>query len=527
MTGTPSWVERRATAVSIAGYTLVWIWPGARFLAGNAGELELTGWALPLLVVAAVSALLWLAGFILAFTPILFFRSWSVPRAVSAGTIGVIVLFSHEGVRAWLLASFPISATSAAAIYLGFLGGSLVLTWFVARREQVRVALVIAAAFLAMHPLGQAVRTAYMSPGLLMEGAAGPRSDPSADPPLTGDNIYFVILDGYVGQAVLRQDLDYDIEPFLREMTRLGYAHIGAARANYTTTYLSLMGTLEMNYIVTEDTPRYTDRRRFYPYKIQHGNSPYVIERLFRAGYDVFHVGNAIVPCRPHIETRCLRSATRYGFYEHLASVFLTPTKLDRLLWPVSGRDRTSFDAITPLGDAVENLMTDHQPFFVLAHHMSPHPPYRHADCSMYSRTVSEPAEQRAAYTSSIECVNRIVLSLARRLQAEDPGAIIVFQADHGSEFRVDWKIPLREWPDGAIDERSSVFSLVRVPPRCREWLRPDLSPINTMRLVLGCVERRRPNYLEERTFLSAYEQQPDFGAVIDVTARLPARRLH
>lgn len=45
------------------------------------------------------------------------------------------------------------------------------------------------------------------------------------------------------------------------------------------------------------------------------------------------------------------------------------------------------------------------------------------------------------------------------------------------------------------------------------------------MRFVFGCLARRAPEYLEERTYLTTYEVFPDFGLALDVTRRLPERR--
>ena len=79
----------------------------------------------------------------------------------------------------------------------------------------------------------------------------------------------------------------------------------------------------------------------------------------------------------------------------------------------------------------------------------------------------------------------------------------------------------MARWTYAMIDERTSIFNLVRVPQQCRRWLRPDLSQINTMRLVFACLEGRPPSYVEERTFLGVYENNPDFGRVRDVTEQL------
>ena len=175
------------------------------------------------------------------------------------------------------------------------------------------------------------------------------------------------------------------------------------------------------------------------------------------------------------------------------------------------------------LSAALEDLTRQDQPFFALVHNLAPHPPYLRADCS--GQFTDNRRADREQYGSAVACVNQEVLALAARIEALDPGAIVVFQADHGTEFTVDWNLPLREWTDAAIEERTSILNLIHVPEPCRRWLRQTLSPINTMRLVLGCLQRRPPEYLPESTYINTYEENVDFGLAYDVTHRFDELR--
>jgi hypothetical protein len=330
--------------------------------------------------------------------------------------------------------------------------------------------------------------------------------------------VYYVILDGYGGNAALKKYVGYDNNHFLQQMQGLGYTHL-EGRTNYVTTYLSLMALLEMDYVVRENSPRHRNRLDFFPSRLQRGRMPTAIKELFAAGYKVVHAGNAWAPCAPRPEIVCLTHERASGLYKEVAIAFLANTKAPAAIDWLFGRS-DALDALSTLSAAINRLTQDGQPFFALVHNIAPHPPYLSSDCTTRSRSTS-----REAYSNSIACVNQAVYALASRIRASDPTAIVVFQADHGTDFEVDWLAPLTRWSDAAIDERSSILNLIHVPQRCRQWLRPGLSQINTMRLVIACLEDRPPSYLSERTYISTYERNPDFGLAVDVTDRLARRQ--
>jgi len=511
---------RHPVCLPFVGFTLACIWPGVAFLANNASEFAgMDGSAV--LVVVLLCAVLWLTGICLAVVPALLSIRWSVARAFSVGTIAVFVLFSHQAIRSWLLEALSVSGIPARKIYLLILAGLLALAWRLSRREPARLAFVMAMAFMIVPPVGEFARFATATLGSSVPAGALPADERGSIRALSNQNVYYVILDGYAGRPALNKYLDYDIDSFLAQMHDLGYSYIDSARTNYVTTHVSLMATLEMDYVIDEKSPRYADRRTFFPYEFQFGRPPRIVRQLLPAGYDVFHVGNQWAPCRPRPEVNCLITSD-YWFYEYVAGVFLAPTKVPLALLGLAQDGPAG--ALTSLSHAIGDLTRRKRPFFAFVHELSPHPPYRRADCSEprgEALSFQRGEVGREKYKNSIRCVNLKVQALAKRIEALDPDAIVVFQADHGSDFEVDWKRPLAEWSDAAIDERSSIFNLVHFPDSCRQWLRPDLSQINTMRLVFGCLERHPPDYLKEHTYITGYEGNPDFGIARDVTDRL------
>jgi hypothetical protein len=186
---------------------------------------------------------------------------------------------------------------------------------------------------------------------------------------------------------------------------------------------------------------------------------------------------------------------------------FFAPTKLlDGLRNAIGISNNKNFDAIKTLESSLKDVHKSEKPLFIFVHNLLPHEPLN-KDC-----TISEEQLTPISYGNAAACVNQSVLRVAREIAEQDPTAIVVFQADHGSGFAVNFSARLKDWSDKAIDERSGILNLIHMPESCKKYIRSDLSPINTMRLVVACIEQTPPNYVRDTTYLVTYETSPDFG---------------
>lgn len=362
-------------------------------------------------------------------------------------------------------------------------------------------------------------------------------------PLLSRPNVYFVIADGYGRTDTLRKFLGFDNGGLIHALEDLGFFVAGKANANYPMTFLALGSALSMDYVATPATPRYEDRTRFNP--VLGGDNAVVA--LFKGfGYSFVQAGSGLwqeTNCRGH-EDLCLENDTfgagevfRVGFGEtEMALMEMTPLFKQYL---AAARARGVFaGAITNFAGLTKALRTvdTGKPLFVVAHSYPPHPPFIYSpDCSIRDEIVSDygPLRDRTddaagreryrrLYAESVECVSRQMHFFAREIVRRDPGAIVVIQSDHGSDTRVDWSpaTPLHAWTREAIEERFGVINVVRVPERCRQWLYDSISPVNTFRLIVGCLQDRQPDLLPDRSFVAAYENHPEFGLVHEYSAR-------
>jgi hypothetical protein len=437
---------------------------------------------------------------------------------LTVGTIAVFVLFAQQVTRDWLVTLFSSAERPVRVLYVVALTAFLLLVWRLSRSEPVRVVVAVVASVVGLTALGSVASSSLNRAAT--ETSAEAEAVLGTERTLSPRNVYYVVLDGYAGGAALKRYLGHDIGSFLEEMRSLEFFSADAARSNYVTTHLAMIGTLEADYPIDETSPPFTDRRAFFPQAMRLGRQPGVVGRLLSGGHDFIHIGNRWAQCRTDVGIQCL-GANRNSSFQEVMGVFLSPTKvpLKRI-----GLARPIPTALASFESGFEGVASSKSPYFVFVHELAPHPPYWREDCSVPSAgLLGQQSDEagREGYVRTIDCLNKEIVRIARWLVDTDPEAVIVFQADHGSDFGLDWSRSLSRWDDAAVDQRTSILNLIRVPDGCRQWLRPTLSPINTMRLVMACLENRPPDYLPERTMLTTYETNVDFGLAHDAAVAL------
>ncbi len=62
-------------------------------------------------------------------------------------------------------------------------------------------------------------------------------------------DVYYILLDGYDRADLMKKDLELDIQPFLDELTQLGFVIPACGQSNYTDTAMSMASTFNMDYL--------------------------------------------------------------------------------------------------------------------------------------------------------------------------------------------------------------------------------------------------------------------------------------
>jgi hypothetical protein len=313
-------------------------------------------------------------------------------------------------------------------------------------------------------------------------------------------DIYWIILDSYSRQDTLLQYYDFDNSSFLNELQGRGFYIADQARSNYWSSTLSIASSLNMSHL-THLPDLIAEKHKSHRYEafvdtVAHliPNS-LVLSFLRQYGYQIVAFDNG------YAETTL-----------HSADILLSDPEL-----PAQGSHRTSIDMLllnTTLGKAILSyfiddfiplqaefdihrqrilFMLDELPeiaeregnYFVLAHILSPHPPYvfgpngevrMGVDPFTLLDDYSPDRYDPSLYTDQITYLNNRVLSIIDQIiEKSDTPPIIILQADHGPRSA-----------EGNLNVIFSILSAYYLPGIDKPTLYPSISPVNTFRVVFN-----------------------------------------
>ena len=98
-------------------------------------------------------------------------------------------------------------------------------------------------------------------------------------------DIYFIVLDSYLGKSVLKNEYNFDNEPFIKKLEQRKFIIANNGHSNFPFTGTSLGSTLNLNYI--NEIKDGTTITRDYLYQIIKNN--YVLNFIKKRGYRYIH----------------------------------------------------------------------------------------------------------------------------------------------------------------------------------------------------------------------------------------------
>lgn len=317
---------------------------------------------------------------------------------------------------------------------------------------------------------------------------------------LSGENVYYIIVDGYVGDRNLKAVFNLDNSDFIAGMKTAGFYYVEDSRSNYIGSATSIASLFHARYF-RDDKTRKGDLKpsEFFPVVMNRNPPPYLLDVLLQGGYNLALSESWYSACKDR-HFSCILERGPLALNQE-SQLVLEGSLLPRVLPKLFAKH---VDAVTPITTAaIKGLQAKGKPFFIFAHHMQPHSPWYFDDQCNFVDTSTMSGKD--AFRDAVLCVNRTILAFVDRVAKSDPGAIIVVQGDHGSGFialEEKQNLPEYQWAKHAMDERSENISFIKAPAECRKWLRPDLGPLNTVRFVVGCLRREAPDYLPEKLFV-------------------------
>jgi hypothetical protein len=346
--------------------------------------------------------------------------------------------------------------------------------------------------------------------------------------PPSSPDIYYIILDGYGREDILREYYQYDNSEFIAALQKRGFYVASESYSNYMRTQLSINSSLNMSYLDDVSKVLASSGRWRPQYELIYHNE--VRKFLESQGYisvaldsdfdasNIHDVDLYLTPYRyplPDFERMVISSsALRY-----IATIL-----------PAEFQIR-SFDTHRYLANfalqELENILETTKPKFVFAHIILPHPPfvfdstgrsitpsyiYRLGDASDFPLSNDE---YRRGYTEQMTYLNQRILQVIDQITARSANPpVIIIQGDHGPGMFTDFL----DLDKTCLNERFSILNAYLLPDKDLSQLHPDISPVNSFRIVLNEYFGTDLEFLPNRSYYITESSKYDF---IDVTDKV------
>jgi len=346
--------------------------------------------------------------------------------------------------------------------------------------------------------LGSDGLTSRTEPTLSLAGAV------PAEPSVARPDIYYIILDGYARADVLRDLFRFDNGEFVQALRRRGFYVASEARSNYTQTRFSLTSSFSMDYLPEPNSGESADayHERIRPLR-KHGRA---VERLRELGYRYRYVGSMYFP----VDAAADEELTPAGAGRTYLRAFLETTALGPVEKAVGwGRGLQDPVAITEHQlRSIARPKGEPGPLYTFAHIACPHEPYLYDRHGPLRAPVPASEATPHDYVEQLRYLNGRVLELIDGIERlSGPDAVILLQADHGSDF-----LGIPPDPDERqVFERTSILSAYRCPPHVRDRLCPSITPVNSFRVLFAGLFGDDLPLLDDRSFYSSYDTPLDF----------------
>ena len=336
-------------------------------------------------------------------------------------------------------------------------------------------------------------------------------------------NIYYLILDAY-GRSDSIQDLyHYDNQPFLEALKQRGFYIADDSYTNYTQTIYSIPASLNFNYM---QPPGKGMRGQIYFSSLFRDNE--IMKALRNCGYQTISIESGFF-YTDHLDVDVYLERV-IGFNE-FESLLMANSPVDVLadelkLEPSEFSAAAHRQRVLYSFEMLETLQSSLSPIFVLAHILSPHPPflfdakgepvnptspYYIGDGDDFLGTRSE---YITGYRKQVQFVNQKVIEAIDTILANSvTPPIIIIQGDHGPGSHLVWDNPSKT----CLWERTPILNAYYLPGDGEGSLYPSISPVNTFRLVLDAYFGADLPFLPDLTFFTSHRLERQ---AIDITAQ-------
>jgi hypothetical protein len=333
---------------------------------------------------------------------------------------------------------------------------------------------------------------------------------PVLQTPAQKPDIYYIILDSYGRDDILKTKFDYDNAEFLQELEGLGFYVARCSQSNYNETGLSLVSSLNLNYLDQLGTHSIKSNKELTAIMYDIRNS--LLQKALRG------IGYQTVAFETGFYWSQVENADRYLSYHPGLQELIRPTAFESIFIKTTAGiveddfqifiDRFNHPAQSHINRQLfmlEQLPKQPEqpgPKFVFAHITIPHSPYaftptgvRTTDFKKNTIEVlrDEPLHKKQ-YSDQVKFINTQMLSIVKTILAKSKTPpVIIIQGDHGPE--------LKGSSGNSFVRTHAILNAYYLPGSENKGLYPSISPVNTFRVVLNDYFGTKLEQLPEHSF--------------------------
>ncbi|MCM1567011.1 MAG: hypothetical protein NC238_13960 [Dehalobacter sp.] len=331
---------------------------------------------------------------------------------------------------------------------------------------------------------------------------------PLVSNPEISPDIYYIILDGYGNDQLLKNYYGYDNAHFINYLKQKGFILAENSHANYNQTALSISSSLNYQYVneLSDQVSDKYDERQPLSQLIRDSN---VRETLAEQGYQIISISDGISmsdirDADVFLDTSLWINGFEFGFL----STTLADFWLDQY-YPDWYR-RAKLDVFSNIANIPEQA----SPKFVFSHILMPHPPFAFgpngeerpipdkgfSDGDSFQGTIEDYLQ---GYTGQMTYLNTIMEeTVSAILEKSRTAPIIVIQGDHGpgAHWKSDQDTHI------CYQERMSILNAYYLPGEgTADQVYPTITPVNTFRVIFNAYFDTNYELLEDRVYFSKW----------------------
>lgn len=327
-------------------------------------------------------------------------------------------------------------------------------------------------------------------------------------------DIYYIILDSYSRDDMLKKYNKLDNTPFLDQLKQLGFFVARCSQSNYSQTELSLASSLNFNYLDqlnNQFKPENTSRAGLTEL-IQHSALRQELESLgyqtvaLDSGFDATRLRDADTYLAPSVSSdlndfeETFLSTTAYRLISDGVAFLNLPPDWEK-------RDRVRREHILFELGQMEKIPSLPSPKFVFAHIITPHWPYIFGP---NGEQVHERQESDLGYRNQVLFINQRILPIVKNILAQSKTPpIIVIQGDHGAVL-------------DNMQRRMSNLNVYYLPGGGDQLLYDSITPVNTFRVILKHYFGLDLPLLEDVSYYSKYDEPYNYTVVANKRSGCP-----